>query len=65
MGRGNPPPVAVPMRDFGNVGCGGLPIRVTWGGRNEGDKAGNCCNCNQEECEASHNGSSIQYASVN
>ena len=31
MGRGNPSPVAVPMRDFGNVRCGGLPIRVTWG----------------------------------
>lgn len=33
MRRGNPPPVAVPRRDFGNEGRGGLTIRVarSWG----------------------------------
>ena len=38
MGRGNPLPVAIPVRDVGNVG-GGLPVRVSGGGANERDKA--------------------------
>src|ERR1700720_2132671 len=64
MGRGDPLPVAVPVRDVRNVG-GGLPIRVAGYGANQRDKACRCCKCDQEECEASHNGSSIQYASLN
>src|SRR5580658_542568 len=57
MGRGDPLPVAVPVRNFGNK-RGGFPIRVSWRRGNEGDKAGYCCNCNQEECEVFHKGSS-------
>ena len=60
MGRGNPLPVAVPVRDVGNVG-GGLPVRVAGGGANERDKAGRC-NCNQEECEAFMMAPPFQYA---
>src|ERR1700733_2821227 len=62
MGRGDPFPVAVPVRDFGNEGRGGFPTRLSWSRGNEGDKPGHCCNCNQEECEVFHKGSSIQYA---
>jgi hypothetical protein len=62
MGRGNPLPVAVPMRDFGNEDRGGFSICVSWCRGKEGDKAGYCCNCAQEECEVFHKGSSIQYA---
>src|ERR1700738_348736 len=62
MGRGDPSPVAVPVRDFGNEGRGGFPTRVSWCRGNEGDKAGHCCHCNQEECEVFHKGSSIQCA---
>src|ERR1700683_1343919 len=64
MGRGDPLPVAIPVRDIGNVG-GGLPVCVAGGGADECDKGDRCCSCNQEVCEASHNGSSIQYALVN
>src|ERR1700683_5690822 len=63
MGRGDPPPVAIPMRDFGDEG-GGLHIRSAVVRSDEDDEAGHCCNCGQEENEASHDGSSIQYASV-
>src|SRR5271156_6111711 len=61
MGRGDPSPVAVPVRDFGNEGGGGFPTRVSWCRGNEDDQAGHCCNCNQEEGEAFHKGSSTQY----
>src|SRR5664279_6418135 len=60
MGRGNPPPIAVPFRDFGNKG-GGLPIRVAQSRSSKGDKRRYCCNCNQEECEAFHRGSSSSF----
>jgi hypothetical protein len=43
----------------------GNRIGMAGDGANERDRAGRCCKCNQEECEASHNGSSVQYASVN
>src|ERR1700722_10459754 len=62
MGRGDPSPVAVPVRDFGHEGRGRFPTRVAWYRSNEGDKAAHCCNGNQEECEVFHKGSSIQYA---
>jgi hypothetical protein len=39
MGRGDPSPVAIPMRDFSNEGRGGFPIRVSWCRGNEGDRA--------------------------
>ena|SRR5271156_624569 len=56
---GHPPlPTAVSLRDFGNVGGGGLPIRVSWCRGDEGGKARHRCNCNQEECEMLHKGSS-------
>src|ERR1700689_2474143 len=61
MGRGDPFPVAVPVRDLGNEGWGGFPTRVSWYRENDGDKAGHCCNCNQEECEVFHKASSSQY----
>src|ERR1700689_198553 len=54
MGRGDPSPVAVPVRDFGNEGR--APTRVSWCRSNEGDKAGRCCNGNQKECEVFHKG---------
>ena len=38
MGRGDPSPVAVPVRDFGNEGRGGIPTRVSWCRCNEGDR---------------------------
>src|ERR1700733_11674820 len=60
MRRGDPSPVAVPVRHFGNEGRGGFPTRVSWCKGNEGDKAGHCCNCDQEECEVFHKGSSIR-----
>src|ERR1700733_6188786 len=61
MGRGDPPPVAVPLRNFGNE-WGGFPIRASWCRGNESHKAGHCCNCDQEECEVFHKGSSIRPA---
>src|SRR5580698_82073 len=56
MRRGDPSPLAVPVRDFGYECWGGFPTRVSWCRGNEGDKAGHCCHCNQEECEAFHIG---------
>src|SRR5580693_5185249 len=58
MSRGDPPPVAVPLRNLGNVRSAS-PIRLRGNRDNEGDKAGDCRNCNQEECEVLHKGSSI------
>src|SRR5580658_1885752 len=65
MGRGNPSPVAVPVRNLRNVGCGRLTIRLAWGRRHECRNAGDCCGCNQEECKAFHTRPSIEHASVN
>src|ERR1700728_2305316 len=62
MGRGDPLPVAVSVRNFGNEARGEVPIRASWCSGNEGDKAGHCRNCNQEECEVFHKGSSIRPA---
>jgi len=59
MGRGDPLPVAVPVRDFGNEGRSGLPIRASWRWDNKCDKAGHRRNCSQVECEVFHKGSSI------
>ena len=36
MRRGNPLPVAVSVRNFGNEVCGGFPIRASWCRGNEG-----------------------------
>jgi TolB-like protein/Flp pilus assembly protein TadD len=60
MGRGDPFPVAVPVRDFGNEGR--APTRVSCCRGKEGDKAGHCCHCSQDECEVFHKRSSIQNA---
>jgi hypothetical protein len=62
MGRGNPLSVAVSVRNFGNEVRGSFPVCVPWCRRNEGDKSGHRCNCNQEECEGFHKGSSIRPA---
>src|SRR5580692_1586957 len=62
MGRGDPLPVAVSLRNIGYVGRGGFCIRVSACSGNEGDKAAHCCNCHQEECEVFHRGSSIRPA---
>src|SRR5580704_8977029 len=59
MGRRDPLPVAVSLRNFGDVGRGGFSIRASPCSCNEGDKAGHCRKCNQEECEVFHGGSSI------
>src|ERR1700733_5719043 len=63
VGRGGPPPVPVPLRNFGNVRSR-CPIRVSCCRSNEGDKAGHGCNCNHEECEVFHRRSSVQCAWV-
>src|SRR5580658_980511 len=62
MSRRDPFPVAVSVRDFGNEGRGRFPTRVSWCRSNEGDKAGQCCNCSEEQCEAFHKASSVQHA---
>ena len=43
MGRGNPPPVAVPLGDFGHERRGDLRIRMAWGRDDEDHKAVDCC----------------------
>src|SRR5271169_2604366 len=63
MGRGDPLPVAVPVRDFGNVG-GDCPSAWPGAGPMNATRPA-VDNCNQEECQAFHDGSSVQYASVN
>src|ERR1700722_3814181 len=62
MGRGNPLPVAVSVRNFGNEVRCSFAIRASWRGGDEGDKAGHGDNCNPEECDVFHNGSSIRPA---
>jgi hypothetical protein len=64
MSRGDPPPVAVPLRDFSNE-RGRRSIRVSWCRDHLSDDAGHCRNRNQEQCEVFHKDSSIQYAWVN
>jgi hypothetical protein len=65
LSEGYPLPVAIPLRDFSNEGRGGFLIRASWRWGNEGGKAGQCCDCIQEECEVFHNGISICLGNCN
>jgi luciferase family oxidoreductase group 1 len=54
MGRGNPLPVSVSVRHFGNEVRGSLPVSVPWCRCNEDDKSGYCCKCDEEKREVFH-----------
>jgi hypothetical protein len=54
VGHGNPLPIAVPVRNFGDVGRGGWFIHMCWRGDDKNDKAGDCCSSDHEEGEAFH-----------
>src|SRR2546426_77783 len=59
VGHGDQLPVAVSGGNF-RYEDRGLLIVVSRGGRREGDNADQCSNCNQQESDPFHNGSSFR-----
>src|SRR5579862_5229477 len=54
MRRGNPLPVAISVRNLGNVVGGSFPVCVPWRRSHNGNKSGYCCKGNKKKREAFH-----------